>query len=231
MRDRLGRFFDRIWYYSTDVELDGVQTLPLGFAEMYMRQRTDAMLEAYRSADVSDEYKTGTLLAAWGVYTAKEGDHIAPADKPSPMGYGSEGWAAVYNQAIDSRNAAEGWLSTDGSKAVAADFRRVPRADWWRELSKYKFLLSPIGTAIQCSRLPEALLMLTVPIIKRGRYRTHDDLACLGFPIVVVEYWQDITPESLEGWWRKFSPSLKDFRKNCLTTTGYWMLLTTGSCM
>jgi len=233
-RDRLSKYFDRIWYYSTDVELSRVRTLPIGITEMYMRSSTEAMLEAYRDVDVIDEWKKGTMLAAWGVYTSKDGAHIPEPDpnytEQDKMGYSSPAWIAVYNQAIDNRNDAEGWLAGNDSKAVQVDFRVVPTERWWHDLSTYKFLLSPIGTAIQCSRLVEALLVLTVPVVKRGPYRALDDLRGLGFPIVVVDYWVEITPDSLDAWWRTLSPGLRGFRDRCLTSDGFWRLLTAGIC-
>jgi len=233
-RDRLSKYFDRIWYYSTDVELSNVYTLPLGVTEMYMRNHTEAMLEAYREVDVIGEWKKGTMLAAWGVYTDKDGAHIPEPDPNSTeqneMGYSSPAWIAVYNQAMDNRNDAEGWLAGNDSEAIGVDFRVVPTERWWHDLSTYKFLLSPIGTAIQCSRLVEALLVLTVPVVKRGPYRALDDLKGLGFPIVVVDYWGDITPDSLDAWWRDLSPGLRGFRDRCLTSDGFWRLLTAGVC-
>merc|ERR1712224_772643 len=187
-----------------------------------MRNRTEAFLQGYREADIGEAYKNGTLLAAWGLYTPKTGKHMVPANKPSAMGYGSEAWAAVYDSAIGTRNDAEQWLLSNQSKALAVDFHRVPPEQWWRTLSRYKFLLSPIGTAIQCSRLVEALLMLTVPIVPRAGYRTHDDLRALGFPIVVIDQWSDITRGGLASWWTELSPRLQSFRESCLTAEGYW---------
>merc|ERR1719277_756398 len=137
------------------------------------------------------------MLAAWGIYTEKDGEHIPLPDpnstKQNKMGYSSPGWIAVFNEAMDNRNDAEGWLAGDDSKAVQVDFRAVS----------------------------------TVPVVKRGPYRSLDDLKGLGFPIVLVDYWVEITPDSLDAWWREMSPGLRGFRDRCLTSDGFWWLMTT----
>jgi len=48
----------------------------------------------------------------------------------------------------------------------------------------------------------------------------------MGFPIAVVDAWDEVTPARLGAWWRELAPRLERFRRNCLTTDSYWMLLT-----
>jgi len=229
---RLRRYFDRIYYYVTDVMLEDVNTLPLGFTEMYMRDRTDQFLDVYMKTNTSDAWKVHTILAAWGVYTTDGGEHYVYGQHPFVDSYGTDSpvWTEVANHAIDVRNAAVEWIGTPGGKATGVERRTIEKDQWWMELSKYKFIISPLGTAVQCSKVPESLSMLTVPIIMRGPFRTHDDLVRMGFPVVVVEAWSDIRPEAMKQWWQDLSPMLLDFRERCLTTEGYWRLLTTGTC-
>ncbi|CAK0850037.1 unnamed protein product [Prorocentrum cordatum] len=226
------KYFRRIYYYVTDVPLVGVHTLPLGFTEMYMRERTDQFLEAYQAVSIADSWKEHTILAAWGIYTTAGGEHYEYGNHPFADNYGTDSWAwtEVANHAIDSRNDAIGWISTPGAEATGVERQTIEKDRWWMELSKYKFILSPLGTGIQCSKVPEALSMLTIPIIKRGPFRTHDDLLQMGFPIVVVDYWKDIKHDTMETWWQEMSPKLESFRTNCLNTEGYWRLLTQGAC-
>jgi hypothetical protein len=225
-------YFKRIFYYVTDVPLEGVDTMPLGFTEMYMRGRTDQFLEAYGATSIDDSWKTHTILAAWGTYTKVEGKHYVYGHHPFADNYGTDSWAwtEVANHAIDMRNDAIGWIGTPEGQLAGVERRTIKQEDWWMELSRYKFLVSPLGTGIQCSKVPESLSMLTIPIVKRGPFRTHDDLIRLGFPIVVVEYWAEITHETMDMWWKELSPKLLDFRSRCLTTEGYWRLFTQGHC-
>merc|ERR1712217_402971 len=96
-----------------------------------------------------------------------------------------------------------------------------------KTLSEYKFMLAPTGTAVQAAKMIEALLVLTVPITQRGHGSStvYDDLVHMGFPIIVVSSWQEITPAKLDEWWKALSPQLEHFRSNCLTTDGYYNLI------
>jgi hypothetical protein len=233
MAQEFKKYFKRIYYYVTDVAVEGVKTMPLGFTEMYMRDRTDQFVTAYMKTSINDSWKVHSILAAWGTYTTVEGEHYVYGHHPFQDNYGTDSpvWTKVANHAIDVRNDAIGWIGTAAGKATGVQRRTVSSDRWWMELSKYKFIISPLGTGIQCSKVPEALSMLTIPIIKRGPFRTHDDLVDMGFPIVVVKNWGDATPEAVEQWWKDLSPLLVDFRKHCLNTEGYWRLLTTGKCL
>merc|ERR1712048_62468 len=99
-----------------------------------------------------------------------------------------------------------------------------------------------MGSRIQCVKIIEALLVLTIPIVQRGWYKfvgdlqgmdmlyfwtsssnadgvysTHDELVDLGFPIVVVNSWAEVTRTNLTKWWHELAPRLMSFRRNCLT--------------
>merc|ERR1740121_446282 len=122
------------------------------------------------------------------------------------------------------------FAETSRARAAGVDVRTVersiPPADWFKELAKYRFLLSPLGDGIQSSKTIEALLVLTIPIVQRGPYTAHERLVRMGFPIVIVASWEEITPAFLDHWWRELSPRLARFRHNCVTTEGYWRMIT-----
>jgi len=55
-----------------------------------------------------------------------------------------------------------------------------------------------------------------------------DELKAMGWPIVVVDSWREITREKLDAWWGELSPRLLSFRQNCLTTEGFWRIISGG---
>jgi len=83
-----------------------------------------------------------------------------------------------------------------------------------------------MGSAIQTSKTIEALIVLTVPIIQRMGYSLHDELVTLGFPVVIIEGWPEITADAVERWWQALSPRLEGFRRNCLSVDGFWRIFT-----
>jgi len=125
-----------------------------------------------------------------------------------------------------SRKLLRGWLNSSAAQAVGAEFRQLNVSDYWYELPKYKFLLSPMGSNIQTAKTVEALLVLTVPIVQHMGFTLHAELVELGFPIVVVERWYEITPANISKWWEALSPRLESFRRNCLTIDGFWSIYT-----
>mmetsp|Transcript_66665 Transcript_66665/g.133859 ORF Transcript_66665/g.133859 Transcript_66665/m.133859 type:complete len:103 (+) Transcript_66665:50-358(+) len=94
------------------------------------------------------------------------------------------------------------------------------------DLPKYRFLLSPLGSGIQTAKGIEALMVLTVPVLQRWGFDAFDELVALGFPMVVVTGWTEVTAANASRWWQALSPRLESFRRNCLTVDGYWRMYT-----
>ena len=103
------------------------------------------------------------------------------------------------------------------------DKRMIDPHDYWRELSKYRFLLTPRGAGVQSPKWMEALAVGTIPITL-GRNAAFQDLAKMGYPMVVVDRWSEITEENLEKWWQELSPKLMHAAW-MVTTECYWSLL------
>jgi len=118
------------------------------------------------------------------------------------------------------------FVTTPQAERAGVEWRSLPVPEWWAELPKYRFLLNPMGSAIQTAKTFEALLALTVPIIVHTGYAAFFHLTKLGFPLVLIDAWIEVTPESTERWWKTLSPRLEGFRENCLTVDGYWKMIT-----
>jgi len=77
----------------------------------------------------------------------------------------------------------------------------VTRSHWsfheyWINLAKYKFFLMPRGHGIQSPKIYEALFVCTVPVVLR--IAAYDDLEKLGFPLLIVDKWDEVNPSMLE---------------------------------
>jgi len=123
-----------------------------------------------------------------------------------------------------SRSALRLWVQTDAARTAGVQQRSIPQDLFYHELSKYRFLLAPLGDGIWTPKVTEALMVLTIPIVQRGPYPLFDDYVRMGFPIVVIDEWHEVTQAALEAWWRRLSPRLRSFRDNCLTTEAYWKI-------
>ena len=172
--------FRRVWLSMHDEASALFETMPQALSWHYVAGRERALYEAIRGAAL--ERKTRTALAAWGA---------RPNGGPT-----SESADAI---ALD-RFVATG--------AGGADVKREsydPYA-YFGELAKYRFLVAPFGKAVLSPKFAEALLVMTIPITKR--YAAFEDLVAYGWPMVLVDDWEEITADKLEQWWADLSPRL-----------------------
>merc|ERR1711920_72966 len=115
--------------------------------------------------------------------------------------------------------------------AVGAEYRQIPHEEWLFELGKYRFMLNVHGSGLQTPKTIEALLLCTIPIVLRMGFPLWDELVELGLPLVPVESFAEVTPESVARWWDALSPRLESFRDNCITNDGFWRMITGGRCV
>lgn len=69
------------------------------------------------------------------------------------------------------------------------------QAQYLEELHRSKFVMSPVGNGLDCHRTWEALVAGGIPVVtKTPICPLYDDL-----PILVIDDWNDLTPEFLEA--------------------------------
>jgi len=222
---RLRAYFRAIFVEGKDLAVEGILAYPGGLTEMYYRgEAMKRALVAITSARNDDASKPRSVLAAWGAVWS----YIEQIDHGKMMffAHGKPEWDQIKLEAGRSRRLARAWAATDVAKEVGVEVRSISAKVWWQELALYRFILSPLGTSIYSPKTVEALMVLTVPIVQRGPFPVHDDMVSYGFPIVVVDDWDNITQVKLSQWWRELSPRVVQFRRNCLNTEGYWRLMT-----
>eukprot|EP00038_Savillea_parva_P011364 m.197025 g.197025 ORF g.197025 m.197025 type:complete len:710 (+) comp19976_c0_seq1:252-2381(+) len=201
-------FFHKILVEALEEPIDSgvaaptsVSTAPIGLTVSYTQGHTAAMVSAALHASSlslhDDEHddawrarkRPPGLLAAWG--------HV---------------WRGLDN--LPSRKRAAAWLALP-SAAWTGRRRKLAPDDYFVNLAQSRFLIAPRGAGVQSPKLVEALLMRTIPIVERGP-QAFEDLAVMGYPIVLVEQWDAINPRLLQVWWEALSPLLE---------TAQWMLL------
>ena len=174
--------FHTIFIEPKDVHAAGFETYPKGFTASYMVGREEALFAAVKGGrrDLSSKRH---VLAAWGRRSGQT-NHTVDALR--------------LEQFVKSWDAnASGWRVEE---------RDLPADEYFAALSKYRFLLAPRGNGVQSPKFMEALLVGTIPITKR--YAAFEDLVDYGFPMVLVDDWDEINPRSLDRWWLELSPRL-----------------------
>mmetsp|Transcript_119035 Transcript_119035/g.265694 ORF Transcript_119035/g.265694 Transcript_119035/m.265694 type:complete len:406 (+) Transcript_119035:55-1272(+) len=205
----LRKYFSRIWIRAKDIEVDGVKAMPALLMEEYLRDGVAATAEAaIASASIHAGSKPQHVLAAWSFHFK----HLDDIEVPFKRG-------GLRGDAVQ-------WAASASARRLGIDVKTVGKLEWWAELAKYRFVLVPPGQGVQSSKMFEALLVLTVPIVQRVRGGAVDDLINFGFPLVAIDAWDEITPARLDEWWRTLSPRLASFRSNCFNTDAMWRLIT-----
>jgi len=125
----------------------------------------------YRAIERSDsEAKSKLALAAWGQRWKFLDDRI------------EDRW--LLDQALESHPFLERtFVAFDG---------------YWQELADYEFIVAPRGNGVQAPKLAEAWMVRTVPICTSNP--TFRDLQALGYPMVLIDDWSELTAENFETW-------------------------------
>jgi len=88
---------------------------------------------------------------------------------------------------------------------------KVSRNKSWENMIKYKYIISPLGNGLDCHRTWEAVILGCIPIVKTSRLDTMYE----GLPVLIVNYWSDITQDMLDN----YKPDYSNMKKIYLS---YW---------
>ena len=83
--------------------------------------------------------------------------------------------------------------------------------EYWRDVSRYQYAISPWGNGKECGRSYELLALGVVPIMHRYPGLTAN--AYEGLPVVIVNEWSEITPTNLAAWSQRLSDSFFSKKK------------------
>lgn len=186
--DRLGAFFNKIYYEAYDVNHPDVELMPIGLTEFYLRGVEDDVRQAIGAA----REKESLVLAAFGRFWPK------------------------LNERIDDRKECKNF--SERSEFVRCG--PFSRAQYFNELSIHKYMLCPRGNGIQSPKILEAFLARCIPIMTDSPMARR--LAAKGAPILIVDFWEQITPEYLKGVYTDYKGLADDFSIVASNLDAYW---------
>lgn len=118
-------------------------------------------------------------------------------------------WGAVWpglEDTITDRAQASNWARVN-SKFV--HFGKSPLKDHLTNLSVARYSLCPSGHGIQSPKVFESWYLGAVPIVQRNQ--TFQRLSELGFPLLIVDSWSEITEEYLSAKYEEMKSLVDDF--------------------
>lgn len=121
----------------------------------------------------------------------QEGDIIRNNDLQSNMAY------ANFHLKMNTRyvNDRRDCINNVPKELVFYESSQIKRIDSWNNMKKYKYVLSPHGSGLDCHRTWEALALGCIPIIKTSPL---DDLFT-DLPVLIVKNWSDVTVDLLDN--------------------------------
>lgn len=93
---------------------------------------------------------------------------------------------------------------------------RIPFVEYLHEMAEHKFTFSPRGLGPDCYRTWEALLVGSIPIVRRS----HLDPMYEGLPVLIVDEWEIIDQQFLEKKYEEMTAKNYDLRKLSIE---YWL--------
>jgi hypothetical protein len=97
----------------------------------------------------------------------------------------------------------------------------LPATDFYRQLAKSQYSISPQGTGIDCHRVYESIFFDCIPIIKKG----HLDDFYKKLPILIVDDWDKVNEQYLNNNYELLFNNLMDWKlKNQdWYTANFWL--------
>lgn len=93
-------------------------------------------------------------------------------------------------------------------KSYVTKEQNIPPIDFYRQLSRSQYSLSPEGTGIDCHRIYESIFFDCVPIIKSCPLDDFYE----NMPVLIVEDWADVSEKFLEQRYDEFFEKLINWK-------------------
>lgn len=103
--------------------------------------------------------------------------------------------------------------------AVYFEKKRIPRNALWKEMAKYRFIISPHGSGLDCHRTWEALVLGSYVIVEKSAL----DPLYKNLPVVIVDDFKEITKDNLNIWFNQFQKEYNYNHYYQYLTYDYWI--------
>ena len=188
------KYFSDVYFEAFDEARRGVQIMPIGLTEHYVRGNSDLVLQLASTLDRTPRptSEDPTVLAAWGAWWPGLDELIPDRQHARAFSTSSE----VVTQAS---------LSSD---------------EWFEALADFDYVMCPLGNGVQAPKVVEAVLMGCIPIVTD--HLAFRELDRRGFPLLIVERWDQISPRLLRDEYTRLFERVARFRTKALDLNEWW---------
>jgi hypothetical protein len=163
----LAPYCKQILFEAKDIDHHNVRAFGMGFISYYLSRIDNEVIIDLLGRIKQKSWKKKGVLVAWGAIWKHLDEKLIERSR-----------AAMYVEKSD-------WLVRE----------ELGPYEYFQRLASAKFLFAPAGQGIQSPKLAEAWLMRTVPIVVRNP--CFEDLNRSGFPFVLLDNWEELTPNLL----------------------------------
>lgn len=99
--------------------------------------------------------------------------------------------------------------------------KNLPQEQFYRKISRSKYVLCPEGKSIDCHRIYESIYFNSIPIVKRNIL----DYFYINLPVLIIEDWNELTEEFLEKNYKTYFNGLIQWKtiNSEWTTAKFWI--------
>jgi len=91
------------------------------------------------------------------------------------------------------------------------------KSEYLSEMAQHRFVINPHGNCLDCHRIWEALLVGTIPIVKKSSL----DPLYENLPVLIINDWSEVTPELLNNTFQECVLNWQHFKWEKLYLS-YW---------
>jgi hypothetical protein len=106
-------------------------------------------------------------------------------------------------------------------KQYVTSEQNIPPKDFYMQIRRSKYVLSPDGTGYDCHRVYESILFDTIPIILSNPLSDFYS----NLPVLIVKSWDEVTEEMLNNKYEELYKKLVNWKKDNpkWSTAKYWL--------
>lgn len=204
--------FSVFYIEGKDIRSPFVKALPMGFILAYLIDLSlDKVVDYVKSTNYMIN-KQELICTSWGAKWEVEG---RVPDR--------------FNLQIFVNNLEESFAKMNKSSWLQRQF--FASEDYLDATRRFVFFAMPAGNGVQSPKLYESLLVGTIPIVTRNP--TNEDLLSYGYPIIMIDHWDNLTHANVIKWETEVRFPNGSYRFNWdsvryMLTTNYSMELVRG---
>jgi len=196
-----------LWWEGNDSEDPDIKTVPMGLWSLYLLYNGIENAEkAIKSASISNKpmLVAGTKSHFWATMRSHEEMKTGKYYEPERVEFSKFLKKPKYD-----------WIHSKSWES----------SQYWKKLSECQYYLCPLGLGVQAPKIAQCWMVKTVPVCL-AKHRAFQDFKKMGFPILLIDKWEDLSPKFLQYKYKDFAKVNWENIKEMLSPENVFQMLT-----